>query len=125
MVRVGDDVSNKQVIFRDYVIGSPKESDMYLTTGTIKLKVPEGSNAVLVKNLYLSCDPLMQFFMRKAEGPNGYLYYTPGSVSQSQELSFSLVFLVTLARNIITFTLPLLCNMLLKYDESIVMSVNT
>ncbi|KAK7833218.1 2-alkenal reductase (NADP(+)-dependent) isoform X1 [Quercus suber] len=79
MVRVGDEVSNKQVIFRDYVIGSPKESDMYLTTGTIKLKVPEGSNAVLVKNLYLSCDPLMQFFMRKAEGPNGYLYYTPGS----------------------------------------------
>ncbi|KAM3750052.1 hypothetical protein ACB098_04G008500 [Castanea mollissima] len=42
-------------------------------------EVPEGSNAVLVKNLYLSCDPLMQFFMRKAEGPNGYLYYTPGS----------------------------------------------
>ena len=113
------------MIFRDYVIGSPKESDMYLTTGTIKLKVPEGSNAVLVKNLYLSCDPLMQFFMRKAEGPNGYLYYTLGSVSQSQELSFSLVFLVMLARNIITFTLPLLCNMLLKYDEYIVMFVNT
>ena len=75
MVRVGDEVSNKQLIFRDYVIGSPKESDMYLTTGTIKLKVPEGSNAVLVKNLYLSCDPLMQFFMRNerhdtsTEGP--------------------------------------------------------
>ncbi|KAK7833219.1 2-alkenal reductase (nadp(+)-dependent) [Quercus suber] len=65
MVRVGDEVSNKQVIFRDYVIGSPKESDMYLTTGTIKLKVPENSNAVLVKNLYLSCDPVMHFFMRK------------------------------------------------------------
>ena len=125
MVRVGDELSNKQLIFRDYVIGSPKESDMYLTTGTIKLKVPKGSNAVLVKNLYLSYDPLMQFFMRKAEGPNGYLYYTLGSVSQSQELSFSLVFLVMLARNIITFTLPLLCNMLLKYDEYIVMFVNT
>ncbi|XP_050259466.1 2-alkenal reductase (NADP(+)-dependent)-like [Quercus robur] len=79
MMKVGDEVSNKQVIFRDYVIGSPKESDMYLTTGTIKLKVPEGSNAVLVKNLYLSCDPTMQFDMRKAMGPSRNPYYTPGS----------------------------------------------
>ncbi|KAM3702209.1 hypothetical protein ACJW31_04G008200 [Castanea mollissima] len=79
MVRVGDEVSNKQVIFRDYVVGSPKESDMYLTTGTIKLKVPENSNAVLVKNLYLSCDPVMQFFMRKTTDLTGYFFYTPGS----------------------------------------------
>ncbi|XP_062170023.1 2-alkenal reductase (NADP(+)-dependent)-like [Alnus glutinosa] len=79
MARVGDEVSNKQVIFRDYVAGFPKESDMYLTTATIKLKVPQGSKAVLVKNVYLSCDPLMQFFMRDVEGPDGYNYYTPGS----------------------------------------------
>jgi hypothetical protein len=52
-------VSNKQVILRDYVSGFPKESDMYVTTGTVKLKVPQGSNAVLVKNLYLSCDPYL------------------------------------------------------------------
>ena len=76
MARVGDEVSNKQVIFRDYVTGYPKESDMYVTTVTIKLKVPEGSNALLVKNLYLSCDPRMQFFMRDGSG-------------QSYELSFS------------------------------------
>jgi hypothetical protein len=42
----GEVVSNKQVILRDYVSGFPKESDMYVTTaGTVKLKVPEGSNA--------------------------------------------------------------------------------
>ena len=102
MVKVGDEVSNKQVIFRDYVIGSPKESDMYLTTGTIKLKVPEGSNAVLVKNLYLSCDPTMQFDMRKAMGPSRSLYYTPGSVSHSEEYyNFFFFFL----RNTINFTI--------------------
>jgi hypothetical protein len=28
-------VSNKQVILRDYVSGFPKESDMYVTTGTV------------------------------------------------------------------------------------------
>ena len=90
MARVGDEVSNKQVIFRNYVTGSPKESDMYVTTVTIKLKVPEGSNALLVKNLYLSCDPLMQFFMRDASGLTRYKFYTPGSVSgQSYELLFS------------------------------------
>lgn len=53
-------VSNKQVIFKDYVSGFPKESDMFLTTTSINLKVPEGSKAVLVKNLYLSCDPYMR-----------------------------------------------------------------
>ncbi|KAL4631912.1 hypothetical protein ACB092_04G013000 [Castanea dentata] len=61
------EVSNKQVIFKDYVSGFPKESDMYLkTNGTIKLKVPEGSNGLLVKNLYLSCDPYMRNRMKKS-----------------------------------------------------------
>ena len=73
-------VSNKQVIFRDYVDGFPKESDMYLTTSTIKLKVPEGSDAVIVKNLYLSCDPVMRIRMRRVTVV-GFTSYTPGSVS--------------------------------------------
>ncbi|KAF2298306.1 hypothetical protein GH714_021638 [Hevea brasiliensis] len=75
----GDLVSNKQVIFRDYVTGFPKESDMQLTSGgTIKLKVPEGSNnAILVKNLYLSCDPYMRILMKK--GDDLITSYTPGS----------------------------------------------
>ncbi|KAJ0033877.1 hypothetical protein Pint_26236 [Pistacia integerrima] len=30
---------------------------MYVTTGAIELKLPEGSNRILVKNLFLSCDP--------------------------------------------------------------------
>jgi hypothetical protein len=47
----GEEVRNKQVLARDYIYGNPKEEDMYLSTGTILLKVPEGSNAVLVKNL--------------------------------------------------------------------------
>ncbi|KAI4314092.1 hypothetical protein L6164_027032 [Bauhinia variegata] len=74
------EVKNKQVIFRDYVADRPKESDFYITTSIIKLKVPEGSNAVLVKNLYLSCDPVMQFQMKPAYQRNlpGYNYYTPG-----------------------------------------------
>ncbi|KAH8484606.1 hypothetical protein H0E87_028913 [Populus deltoides] len=56
-------ISNKQVILRDYVSGFLRESNLYLTTSNIKLKVPEeesGKDAVLVKNLYLSCDPFMR-----------------------------------------------------------------
>ncbi|XP_027347833.1 2-alkenal reductase (NADP(+)-dependent)-like [Abrus precatorius] len=54
---------------------------MYLVTKTIKLKVPQGSNDVLVKNLYLSCDPTMQFKMRSVSGPlvSTSEYYVPGS----------------------------------------------
>ena len=79
---VGEEVSNKQVIFKDYFTGFPKEADMYLTTSTIKLKVPEGSNGVLLKNLYLSCDPVMRILMQRVV-PKGFSNYAPGSVSFS------------------------------------------
>ena len=85
-----EEASNKQVILKDYVSGFPKESDMYVnTSGTIKLKVPEGSNAVLVKNLYLSCDPYMRPRMKQPI-PGGETYiesFKPGSVSGSHLFS--------------------------------------
>lgn len=59
-------VKNKQVLLKNYVTGFPKESDMYINSeNTIILKVPEDSiNGVLVKNLYLSCDPYMRILMQ-------------------------------------------------------------
>ncbi|XP_031395087.1 2-alkenal reductase (NADP(+)-dependent)-like isoform X2 [Punica granatum] len=74
----GDQVRNKQVILRDFVEGFPKESDMYIVTGTVRLAVPEGSTAVLVKNLYLSCDPYMRNCMSNLLG--SYIEsFKPGS----------------------------------------------
>ena len=68
MASDGDDelqVSNKQVILKNYVTGSPKESDMSVSSnGTINLKVPEGINGV-VKNLYMSCNSYAWFFRSK------------------------------------------------------------
>ncbi|KAF8391753.1 hypothetical protein HHK36_021987 [Tetracentron sinense] len=76
----GEEVRNKQIILRDYVSGFPKESDMALKTSTMRLKVPEGSKGVLVKNLYLSCDPYMQSRMRKPDGASSLIdSFTPGS----------------------------------------------
>ncbi|CAL5414212.1 unnamed protein product [Camellia sinensis] len=69
MSMVEEEVSNKQIILKEYVSGFPKESDMVVKTGTIRLQLPEDSkNAILVKNLYLSCDPYMRCQMRKLEG---------------------------------------------------------
>ncbi|OMO50975.1 Alcohol dehydrogenase superfamily, zinc-type [Corchorus capsularis] len=65
-------VSNKQVVIKNYVSGFPKESDMEIITGSIKLKVESGSKAILVKNLYLSCDPYMRLLMR----PQGWEEYS-------------------------------------------------
>ncbi|XP_051133249.1 2-alkenal reductase (NADP(+)-dependent)-like [Andrographis paniculata] len=75
-----EEVSNKQVLLKDYVNGFPKESDMILRTSAVRLKVPDGCNdAVLVKNLYLSCDPYMRSRMGKVEA--SYIdSFTPGSV---------------------------------------------
>ncbi|XP_073159312.1 2-alkenal reductase (NADP(+)-dependent)-like [Henckelia pumila] len=77
---MGDEaVSNKMIVLKDYVKGFPKESDMLLKTSPIKLRVPDGCDgAVLVKNLYLSCDPYMRNRMRKMEG--SYIEaFEPGS----------------------------------------------
>ncbi|KAL6548638.1 hypothetical protein OROGR_009059 [Orobanche gracilis] len=69
-VEMGEELmsNNKQVILKNYVNGPPKESDMLLKTSTIKFKIPDGClDAVLVKNLYLSCDPYMIGRMKKLD----------------------------------------------------------
>lgn len=74
--------TNKQVIFRDYVTGFPKESDLIFTDSTVDLKIPAGSKTVLVKNLYLSCDPYMRIRMGKPDPATAALAqaYNPGEV---------------------------------------------
>ncbi|TMW82634.1 hypothetical protein EJD97_005491 [Solanum chilense] len=71
-------MNNKQIILKHYVEGYPKESDMEFKNNNIKLNIPEGSNVVVLKNLYLSCDPYMRSRMSKLEG--SYVQsFTPGS----------------------------------------------
>lgn len=89
------EVKNKQVIFKEYVEGSPKESDMNFTdAATIKLKLPddedEASKAVLVKNLYLSCDPVMRIYMRKP-GDETSAYFTPYAPGSVRKHSYYLL----------------------------------
>uniref|UniRef100_M1C553 Alcohol dehydrogenase n=1 Tax=Solanum tuberosum TaxID=4113 RepID=M1C553_SOLTU len=80
---LGKTVENKQIIFKGYIEGIPKESDMELKIGK-KLnleKVPKGSNGLLVKNLYLSCDPFMRGRMRNFTG--SYIPpFVPGEVME-------------------------------------------
>ncbi|TYJ44757.1 hypothetical protein E1A91_A02G006300v1 [Gossypium mustelinum] len=85
-------VSNRKVIFKDYVFGFPKESDMVVTVDkNLKLKVASDSKDILVKNLYLSCDPYMRLLMTKRSseifGP-----YTPGTVSYKFSLCSFILF---------------------------------
>lgn len=78
---MAEEVRNKQVILKHYVTGSPKESDMEIRSTSLKLKLPPGSNAVLIKNLYLSCDPYMRGCMSMAKPHGAYIHsFTPGSV---------------------------------------------
>ncbi|RYQ88065.1 hypothetical protein Ahy_B09g095493 isoform O [Arachis hypogaea] len=75
------EVRNKQVVLKDYVSGFPKESDMHIIEGTVILKLPEASSEVLlIKNLYLSCDPYMRILM--TQGASSYI---PGSASHSMK----------------------------------------
>ncbi|KAK9054525.1 hypothetical protein SSX86_025603 [Deinandra increscens subsp. villosa] len=71
---------NKQIVLKSYVNGSPVETDMELKLGNrVKLEAPKGSKGVLVKNLYLSCDPYMRGRMQDFHA--SYIPpFTPGSV---------------------------------------------
>ncbi|XP_020533318.2 2-alkenal reductase (NADP(+)-dependent) [Jatropha curcas] len=63
-------VSNKQVTLKEYANeGCPKESNLLVTTNLIKLKVPEGTDGVLIKNLYLSCDPYIRVLLQEEREP--------------------------------------------------------
>merc|ERR1711915_561345 len=73
-----NEVDNKQVIFKDYVTGMVKVSDLLLQSKKLPLKLKDGSQDVLVKNLYLSCDPYMRGRMRNT--PSYSATFTPGSV---------------------------------------------
>ncbi|XP_030527766.1 2-alkenal reductase (NADP(+)-dependent)-like [Rhodamnia argentea] len=75
----GEVVRNKQVIFKGYVSGFPKETDMEVRESTMKLRLPEGSNGLLVKNLYLSCDPYMRTRMAKLDFLTYVDSFRPGS----------------------------------------------
>ncbi|CAN6326146.1 unnamed protein product [Urochloa humidicola] len=74
MAAAGEEVSNKQVILKRYVSGCPTVEDIEVVTGTLRLAVPPGSAAVLVKNLYLSCDPDMRTH------PGFVPNYVPGKI---------------------------------------------
>ena len=58
-------VQNKKVVLRRHVTGFPTEDDMEITVGTTEQRVLAGLTAVLIKNLYLSCDPWMRGRMSK------------------------------------------------------------
>jgi hypothetical protein len=73
---------NRKVVLRGYIDRVPREDDLELVDGgAVALRVPEGAAgpAVLVKNLYLSCDPYMRGRMRDFHG--SYIPpFKPGSV---------------------------------------------
>ncbi|KAJ4798816.1 Zinc-binding dehydrogenase family protein [Rhynchospora pubera] len=75
------EVRNRKVVLKGFITGAPKETDMEVKEGDkIVLQLPEDAKgAVLVKNLYLSCDPYMRGRMR--ESYDSYIPpFQPGSV---------------------------------------------
>ncbi|TVU51432.1 hypothetical protein EJB05_02863, partial [Eragrostis curvula] len=81
---MAEEVPNRRVILKRYVTGFPSEDDMEVVASTARLAVPAGSAAVVVKNLYVSCDPYMRTCMTKHEEPNYIPDYVPGEVSNHQ-----------------------------------------
>ncbi len=73
------ELSNRQVILRDYFVGPVKDSNFEIRTTTLRLELQEGSQDVIVKNLYLSPDPYMRNRMKGNR--NSYIPpFMPGKV---------------------------------------------
>ncbi|RLM97686.1 hypothetical protein C2845_PM06G13100 [Panicum miliaceum] len=83
----GEEVTNRQVILKRYVTGCPTVDDMEVVAGAVRLAVPPGSAAVLVKNLYLSCDPFMRTRMTRHSEPGFVPDYVPGKVLDTCNVS--------------------------------------
>ncbi|KAK3163607.1 hypothetical protein QOZ80_1AG0005870 [Eleusine coracana subsp. coracana] len=74
---------NRRVILKDYVEGYPREEHMELLPGVeipLRLTGDEPSGSVLVKNLYLSCDPYMRPRMSRPVRQSYTSAFVPGSV---------------------------------------------
>lgn len=74
---------NKQIVLNQSVSGYPKESDFGLRSSFINCRLSDDSSqAVLLKNLYLSCDPYMRHRMSDQVAHPGTIIqsFTPGSV---------------------------------------------
>ena len=81
-------VRNKQVKLKNYVSTVLKETDMEVQSCDIILDLKEGSkDDVLVKNLYLSCDPYMRIRM---SGQN-ISHSPPFKVGQVNQLPFKTI----------------------------------
>ncbi|TVU51442.1 hypothetical protein EJB05_02873 [Eragrostis curvula] len=87
MAQEGQEVPNRRVILKRYVTGFPSEDDMEVVAGTARLAVPPGSAAVVVKNLYVSCDPYMRTRMTKHEEPSYIPDFVPGEVLMNNGVS--------------------------------------
>lgn len=94
--------TNKKVVLRRYVTGYPTAEDMdVVATPGIPLRAPRGStDAVVVKNLYLSCDPWMRGRMTRHDDGDAVpaddfvlgealVNYTVGEVVDSTHPEFS------------------------------------
>lgn len=58
------DHPNKQIVLKNYVAsGFMKESDFEMKKSSINFEIPLGSKALLLKNLFLSCDPYLRHLM--------------------------------------------------------------
>ncbi|KAH9613842.1 hypothetical protein KSS87_000379 [Heliosperma pusillum] len=82
MLSVVQEVRNKQVVLNNYVVGFPKESDMEIRDSKITLKLPQDSNdttSILLKNLYVSCDPYIRSHMTKYDRPTYVEPFTLGA----------------------------------------------
>ncbi|KAL6642405.1 hypothetical protein ACP70R_020586 [Stipagrostis hirtigluma subsp. patula] len=76
----GQEVPNRRVVLKRYVTGFPAEEDMEVVTGAARLAVPAGSAGVVLKNLYVSCDPYMRNRMTKHDQPSYVPDFVPGEV---------------------------------------------
>ncbi|GLT45429.1 hypothetical protein SLA2020_192600 [Shorea laevis] len=75
--------TNRRVLLNNYVRGYPKVTDFRLDdSAEVHLSITDGAVAVLLKNLYLSCDPYMRHRMSNSVTHPGTIIhsFSPDSV---------------------------------------------
>ncbi|KAK1662921.1 hypothetical protein QYE76_051080 [Lolium multiflorum] len=77
---MAEQLKSRRVILKEYVEGYPTEEHMELLPAADVDEAAAEEGSVLVKNLYLSCDPYMRPKMSRPQGQSSYTSaFVPGS----------------------------------------------
>lgn len=77
------EVTNRYIVIKHHIDGTPQESDFELKTQSLSLSIEPGKKDVIVRNLYLSIDPYQLNRMKHKSSSHAAINFS-GAINPSK-----------------------------------------